>query len=236
MARIQDLVQRHADDAQGAYGQLLLGLQGAWLGFANGMGNPIAARMQLAQQAGDLVRSYTPLLRSRVRDAIVAAHHQGELDAEGQYQSGPEHAFIEESQDTIEAAAARDARGVVLLATQALQRYQVARGRMPEVLARQAALGELPSQGRDVFVQLDRLQRKRNSGEFVAASLRMAMFATYAHSFGATLAGQGVDTLVAEHPEKPAQELSLLNGFTAWCAENVHPNTRWSLRQKKAPA
>lgn len=231
MAAIQSVVQRHAIEVEGAYQQMLLGLQGAWLAFTNSMGNPLAARYQLHQQLASTVRANVPLLRQRVRDAIIAAHHQGEVDSQAQYLTSPDAGLLEEAQTNIEAAATRDARGLGLLAAQTLQRYQLAVRRMPAVMARQAALGELPNQGRDVFVQLDRLQRKRNSAEFVSTQLRMTAFAAYFHSFASTLVAANVDTFEALHPEEGTRAMSLLQGWPEWLALNTHPHTRWSLQR-----
>lgn len=232
MAKIQDVVEARGAEVRNSYEQLLIGMQGAWLSFTYVMENPMAARIQLRAQLIGLVNAYSSLLAGKVREAVTDAHNQAVMEAAVGYMGEPPAQLLEEAAQGIELASRRDARGLEILAGQTLTRYALARRRMPAATARVAALGELPSQGRDVFVQLDRLQRKRNSADFVVASARMAMFATYFHSFTTQVAEAGEEVVVAVHPEHGSVELNLLAGYTEWAAENTHPNTRWHLQRK----
>jgi hypothetical protein len=235
MAKIQDIVAQRSGEIRGAYENMLLGMQGAWMGFAANLGNAQVARLQLHTQLSGLVQSFGGLMRPRARDAVIAAHAQGVTDAQGAVALVDAPApMIEEAQSALDAAAARDGRGMLLLAHQTALRYNMARQSMPHDVARAAALGELPGQGRDVFVQLDRLQRKRSSADFISASLRMAMYATYFNGFTSALATSGSSKFEAVHPEAAAVPLDLMDGWTAWAAENTHPNTRWSLRRMES--
>ena len=232
MAKIHDLVDARSGEIKASYEQLLIGMQGSWLSFTFNMGMPAVARLHLHSQLADLLGAYDSLLRNKALEAVQSVHNQAELEAGAEQLTEPPLAMVAEAQAGLEQAARRDARGMQILANQALIRYQLAARRLPPALARSSALGELPAQGRDVFVQLDRMQRKRNSADFVVASARMAMFATYFQSSPAAAAAAGGESVVAVHPERGELELNLLSGYHGWAAENTHPNTRWHLQRK----
>lgn len=232
--QIQKLVEAEAAAVVRAYEHFTLGVQGAWLIFSQNLGNEngSVAHMRLNAQLQSLAFSHASLLTTISESAVRAAHKQGVEDSALtpaiQSASAPQD-FVDEIGDTIRSATKRDIRGISIMAYQAQIRFRSAAQTMTRDVARASALGELPGQSRDVFVQLDRHQRKRNSADFVTAALRMNMIAAYFQGFTESIVGRH-DTFWAVHPEKSPEKLSLSSGWVQWAAENTHPNSRWSLQ------
>lgn len=236
MAQIHDLVDGVSGDVRSAYGRLVLGMDGAWLGFTDTLGSgPAYSRMHLSASVHGLGDAYTRLLQRIAADGVREAYAQGAQDAAGPGSDPVPPALIEEAQSWPATAVARDLRALEYVGQQTLLRYSVASRSMGPSSAKQAVLGELPSQARNVFVQLDRMARKRNSLDWVDAGVRKTMLDAYGHGFTAALAAGGRNDFQAVHAEGDVVNLGLIDTWPDWQAEHMHPNTRWSLRRTESP-
>lgn len=105
-------------------------------------------------------------------------------------------------------------------------RFDMLRRQIGVIAAGLRIMGSLPSQ--NSFVQLDALGRRPRSAIYLRVAIRQGLVGCYTLGYSMRMIGEGRETFSAEHPEYgsavgPAAE------FDAWAAENMHPNTRWSL-------
>jgi hypothetical protein len=239
MAKIHDLAAQTSRDLQSEYRSFLVGVDGVWMQFTQTLGaGPAYSRMNLAAGAEALLRAHGPLIERLARTATQEAYKQGTADAGGAYPMPTEHLF-DEAVYWGQSALARDLRVVLQRGQQTLLRYAVATRSMGPACAKQAALGELPSQAGDVFVQLDRAGRRRTSVDWMDAGVRLAMFKAYGVGFVESLANAGqrqfeVYDASDDGDAIEVQTLDLIESEPTWMDFYLHPNTRWALRRKES--
>lgn len=235
MGKIQDLAEATSREVRAAYERFMLGADGAWLAFANSLGSgPAYSRMILRGGLDSLAGAYTSLVEQLAVNAVTSAFQTGAVAAGGNAGQIPE-GMLAEARHWPQAAIARDVRTLLLAGQQVVLRHGIASMHMPATLARQAALGELPSQQASTFVQLDLAGRRRRSIDYLDVGIRKTLVDAYAYGFTAALAAAGTDSFQAVNTDGTVEDLNLLTTWPAWSQQHMHPNTTWSLRPQEMP-
>lgn len=183
-----------------------------------------------------LLNASTRLLKSATSGLVYAAARAGAQDAGSDW-----NGVVFEDQltapgastlDSVATALRIDAITAARTARQVGQRYQLATWRgvgTEEALAtalRESLGGDNFS---DVFVQLDRANRRFKTSQMLPIQVCMAMRTAYAEQFFQELARAGADEFNLQHPEHPTRRMSYLKDWPAAAREELHPNARWRL-------
>lgn len=222
---IQELADRHARWVQAL-------LQGFHLALSGALALDDASRARISIMVQ--TQSTLSLLTAAAQDALNSARQQAMADAGLRPEQLQEtHGLDEEMDERVRSIVLADARTAVRHLQARQLREQLLRGQMKPDAARMAARGELPSQQRDLFVQLDKAQRRFLSDALLTGTVRGLMFRAWGHSFASSLAAAGEGGFVATRDQQRI-ELDFSGNWADWADAELHPNCRWALTRKDA--
>lgn len=209
-----------------SYQSYLLALRGA-MGVAQSYLQS-GAVIALREGRGAIVRAsevYVPMLQKFAQDAIASAWDAGVKDA-GIEESLPAP-DLGHAAATVENLAGRDALKAIEMSQKQALHYDILRRRgESHVKALLEVAGDV---GGDVFKQLDRAQRRFESGGFVLGAVREQAAQMYLEGFLAAAARAGLQRCFVVEPGRTDLLVSLADDLPLLRAL-FHPNAQCKLR------